>query len=230
MSNYNEIWTKEKFLEYRKLKRSGYSHDMLKEHFGDDIYYSGLYSKYDSKLAYLKMFNEIKINPIQMPYKYWKLNSFFYIDKYDHFAEFETSNGNIYVLCLMFFKIDDIETYNITFTTKSNFDRYYSELNKILLNNKKISKDDFAYLKSIFEKETNINEIYDIMKRLSWILLDIYNRHLNNDTLSIGETDNYKKIMFYRNIIKDSFENITEKEILLDDKYRYYIYFLTKNK
>lgn len=36
--------------------------------------------------------------------------------------------------------------------------------------------------------------------------------------------------MFYRNIIKDSFENITEKEMLLDDKYRYYIYFLTKNK
>lgn len=30
MSNYNEIWAKEKFLEYRKLKRSGYSHEMLK--------------------------------------------------------------------------------------------------------------------------------------------------------------------------------------------------------
>lgn len=45
MNEYNERWTREKFLEYRKLKRSGYTHEMLIEHFGDDIDYSGLYNK-----------------------------------------------------------------------------------------------------------------------------------------------------------------------------------------
>ena len=31
MNEYNEIWTREKFLEYRKLKRSGYTDKMLIE-------------------------------------------------------------------------------------------------------------------------------------------------------------------------------------------------------
>ena len=33
MNEYNERWTREMFIEYRKLKRSGYSHQMLKEHY-----------------------------------------------------------------------------------------------------------------------------------------------------------------------------------------------------
>lgn len=39
---YNERWDKKKFTEYRKLKRSGYTDKMLMEHFGEDIYYSGI--------------------------------------------------------------------------------------------------------------------------------------------------------------------------------------------
>ena len=34
---YNEKWTRDKFIEYRKLKRSGYTDKMLIEHFGEDI-------------------------------------------------------------------------------------------------------------------------------------------------------------------------------------------------
>lgn len=45
MSDYNERWTREKFIEYKKLKRKGYTSEMLKEHFGEDIYYSGLFIK-----------------------------------------------------------------------------------------------------------------------------------------------------------------------------------------
>ena len=59
---YNEIWTREKFLEYRKLKREGYSHEMLKEHFGDDIYQSGLYNKNSSILPCLEFLT--KKNPL----------------------------------------------------------------------------------------------------------------------------------------------------------------------
>lgn len=40
---FNDNWTKEKFLEYRKLKKNGYTHKMLIEHFGEDIYYSNMY-------------------------------------------------------------------------------------------------------------------------------------------------------------------------------------------
>ena len=45
MNDYNERWSKEKSIEYRKLKRQGYTDKMLKEHFGEDIYYSGMYNK-----------------------------------------------------------------------------------------------------------------------------------------------------------------------------------------
>lgn len=45
MSNYNEKWTKEKFLKYRKLKKDGYTNEMLIKHFGEDIYHSGMYKK-----------------------------------------------------------------------------------------------------------------------------------------------------------------------------------------
>jgi len=62
MNIYNERWTREKFLEYRKLKRSGYSHNMLKEHFGEDIYHSGLYNKNASIIPYdyfIKLFDNV---------------------------------------------------------------------------------------------------------------------------------------------------------------------------
>ena len=71
--------TREKFLEYRKLKKSGYTHDMLKEHFGDDIYHSGIYNRNPSKFSFLKKFNEI--NPIEL--KSWLENGFLYKNKMD---------------------------------------------------------------------------------------------------------------------------------------------------
>lgn len=45
MGRYNEKWTREKHIEYRKLKKSGYTDRMLKDHFGEDIYHSGFYNK-----------------------------------------------------------------------------------------------------------------------------------------------------------------------------------------
>lgn len=217
-------WTKEKFLEYRKLKRSGYTHKMLKEHFGDVIYDSGLYNKNASKFSFLKSFNEIKINPIELPYKNWKSNSLFYKGKYDYFAEFETIKENTYSLCLMYCEINNQPTYNILFTTKEMMDKYLSELNKILLSKKGISNDDMEYLKSIFEKETNLNEIIDIMKRISFVIFDMYESNIKNQLLSIGETDNYKKIKLYRNIIKDSFDEVNENQVKDRFGNKYFVY------
>ena len=36
-------WTRDKFIEYRKLKREGWSDDMLINHFGEVIFESGIY-------------------------------------------------------------------------------------------------------------------------------------------------------------------------------------------
>jgi len=47
------MWTKEKNIEYWKLKRKGYTFEMLKEHFGDDIYDSEYYNKNASSLPYI---------------------------------------------------------------------------------------------------------------------------------------------------------------------------------
>ena len=212
------------FIEYRKLKRSGYTDKMLIEHFGDVIYESGLYNKNASKFNFLKKFNEIKINPTELPYKNWKSNSLFYKNKYDYFAEFETINGNVYSLCLMYYEIDNLSTYNILFTTKEKMDKYSSELNKILLSKGSISNNDREYLKSIFEKETNLNEIIDIMKRISFIIFDMYKSNIKNKLLSIGDTDNYRKIKLYRSIIKDSFDNINEEEIIDSYGNKYFVY------
>jgi hypothetical protein len=223
MNKYNDKWTRENFLEYRKLKRSGYTDKMLKEHFGDDIYYSGFYNKNSSKSHFLKMFNEIVINPIETPYNYWEENSLFYENKKDYFAEFETDKGNRYILSLTCFYVNNIETYSIMFTLKNTFEKYYNNLKSILQQKGKLEQDDMDYLKSIFEKETNIHEIYDVMKRISYILFDIY-KHLDNKKLSLGETDNYRKLKLYRNIIKSSFPNIEEEKVLLNNKYDYYLY------
>jgi hypothetical protein len=70
MSEYNDRWTREKFIEYRKLKKEGYTDKMLREHFGEDIYYSGMYNKNGSSLPVILKFgnfiNEIKITPENM--------------------------------------------------------------------------------------------------------------------------------------------------------------------
>lgn len=67
MSEYKDRWTREKFIEYRKLKRSGWNDRMLIEHFGEDIYHSGLYNRRSSILPWLKFLTEI--TPEECSYK-----------------------------------------------------------------------------------------------------------------------------------------------------------------
>lgn len=58
---YNNFWTREKHIEYRKLKRSGYDVEKLKEHFGEDLYHSGMYNKKSTYISHiLKYFNFLK--------------------------------------------------------------------------------------------------------------------------------------------------------------------------
>ena len=215
MNKYNEIWTREKFLEYRKLKRTGYTDKMLIEHFGEDIWESDLYNKNSS--TFLKKFNEIKINPIKSPYIYYNRGNDFIENKVDHICEF-ISNEIPYVIIFLYLEINNIETYNIIFTTKEQYEKYLNKVEYF----RTIQQFDIDELKDILEEQIDSINIFSLFKRLSYIIFDYYNNHLKDIKLSIGDTNDKKKINFYRDIIKNSFENIKEEIEVYNEIY--YIY------
>ena len=221
---YNEIWTREKFLEYRKLKREGYSHEMLKEHFGDDIYHSGLYNKNSSILPWLEFLKEIIITPEFTSYNINKKYSDIYNNKIDYIVDF-IDNGNIYIISLFYYEINNIETYNILLTTKKQWDDYINKLNTFKIKGH-ITDEERAELVNIVEKETGYNQLYSILKKVTYILSDLIKNKLNGYPISLGDTNNPVKINLYRNIIKSSFNDLIESEEIFNDN-KYFIY---KNK
>jgi hypothetical protein len=227
MNAYNERWTREKFLEFRKLKRIGWSKEMLIEHFGEDIYYSGLYNRRSSILPWLQFITEIKITPEKTNYSFVKISSDFYIDKLDYIIDFEDNSTN-YVICFLFYIIKDIETYNILLTTAEQWDRYKLKLDD-LRHKSYITDEERNELVKIVEKETGLNTLYSVMKKASYVIFDFVERNLGNITISIGETENPVKISLYRNIIKNSFENTSEIG-KIDDEIgnKYFLYKINK--
>jgi hypothetical protein len=223
--DYNEIWTEQKFIEYRKLKRSGYTDRMLIEHFGDDIYYSGMYNKYGSSLPVIlkfgKFLNEIKVTPNSTNYSFVKQPSKFIEGESDYIISF-FSNNIPYIICLSFFPINNKKTYNIIFTTRDQWNDYeYNLMNFLTKGN--LTDDEFKILNDIISKETKLNDLFPILKKVSWVLLDFYQKNIKGELLSIGDIDNKKKINLYKNVIKDSFKNIHENKDYIF-KYKYYIY------
>jgi hypothetical protein len=225
---FNDKWTRKKFLEYRKLKRSGYSHKMLKEHFGEDIYYSELYNKndhiipYDYFTKYLEnKVNEIKINLEETNYDITPVPSSLDSNKMDYLLTF--ISGDIsYTICLMYYKIHKDDTYNIIFTTTEQWNQYRQEFFNISKKGS-INSNEWELLNDIISRETGFNDLFSIFRKLSWILLDFYEKYIKGSILSISNTENKKKISLYRNIIKDSFHNIIENETLFNGN-KYYLY------
>ncbi len=221
---YNDIWTREKFLEYRKLKRNGYSHEMLKEHFGDDIYHSGLYNKNSSILPWLEFLKEIIVTPEYTSYNINKKYSDIHNNKFDYIIDF-TDNDNIYIITLFYYEVNNIETYNILLTTKKQWDDYIDKLNTSKAKGF-ITDEERIELINIVEKETGYNQLYSILRKVSYILSDVIKNKLNGYPISLGDTNNPVKINLYRNIIKSSFSDLIESEEIFNDN-KYFIY---KNK
>ena len=221
---YNDIWTREKFLEYRNLKREGYSHEMLKEHFGDDIYHSGLYNKNSSILPWLDFLKEIIVTPEYTSYNINTKYSDIHNNKIDYIVDF-IDNGNIYIISLFYYEINNIETYNILLTTKKQWDDYINKLNIFKLKGF-ITDEERVELVNIVEKETGYNQLYTILRKTSYILSDLIKNKLNGCPISLGDTNNPVKINLYRNIIKSSFNDLIESEEIFNDN-KYFIY---KNK
>ncbi len=197
---YNEKWTRDKFIEYRKLKRSGYTDKMLIEHFGEDIYHSGMYNRKSTIMPWLEFITEITITPEYTDYTFSKKLSDIYKDKFDYIVKFQ-NNGVDYIISLFYYIIDSIETYNVLLTTETQWNEYEKKFNNIR------------------------HKGYIVMKKISYILFDIFEKELGNSILSLGETKNIVKINLYRNIIKNSFSNVEEIGENFDDVgNKYYLY------
>jgi hypothetical protein len=223
MNDYNDRWTREKFLEYRKLKRNGLSHKMLIEHFGEDIYYSGLYNRKSNIMPWLDFITEITINPEYSDYNISKTASDIYINKFDYVIDF-IDNEIKYVITLFYYTIDSIETYNILLTTDKQWNDYRNKINEIR-NKGYITDAERTELVNIVEKETGYNQVYSILKKVSYILFDFIENNLGSVIISIGETKNIVKINLYRNIIKNSFSKIIDKGYKFDDVgNKYYLF------
>ena len=220
---YNERWTSDKFIEYRKLKRSGYTDKMLIEHFGEDIYYSGMYNRKSTIMPWLEFITEITITPEYTDYTFSKKLSDIYKDKFDYIIKFQ-NNGVDYIISLFYYIIDNVETYNVLLTTETQWNEYEKKLNSIRSKGY-ITDDERNELVNIVEKETSLNHLYLVMKRISYILFDFFEKELSSSIISIGETKNMVKINLYRNIIKNSFPNIEEFGEKYDDVgNKYYLY------
>jgi hypothetical protein len=218
---YNDKWTREKFLEYRKLKRLGYTDNMLIEHFGEDIYHSGIYSKKSTIMPWLDFITEIIITPEYSDYKVSKRNSDIYPNKFDYLVNFEHNNVK-YIISLFFYIIEDIETYNILLTTEDQWFEYEKKLNDLRYKGY-ITDGERNELVNIVETETGFNQLYPVMKKTTYILFDLKNE-LGDIAISIGETRNIVKINLYRNIIKNSFPNVKEIEKFDIVGNKYYLY------
>jgi hypothetical protein len=215
-------WSKDKHIEYRKLKRSGYTDKMLIEHFGENIYESGMYNRKSSIMPWLQFITEINITPEYTDYNLSKKSSDIYLEKFDYIIRFEDDNTK-YIISLFYYIIDEIETYNILLTTEKQWMDYESKLNDIQYKGY-ITNDERIELINIVEKETGLNRLYPVMKKVSYILFDVIKK-LGDMTVSLGETGNIVKINLYRNIIKNSFVGVIEIDSKFDNtNNKYYIY------
>ena len=48
MNNYNERWTRDKYIEFRKMRKDGVSIEKMIEYFGDCIFESGYVRKVEN--------------------------------------------------------------------------------------------------------------------------------------------------------------------------------------
>jgi hypothetical protein len=219
---YNERWTRDKFIEYRKLKISGFTDKMLIEHFGEDIYHSGMYNRKSTIMPWLVFITEITITPEYTDYTFSKKLSDIYKDKFDYIIRFQNDEVD-YIISLFYYIIDNVYTYSVLLTTEKQWIEYENKLNYIR-NKGYITDNERNELVNIVEKETGLHHLYPVMKKISYILFDIFTKELGNSILSLGETKNMVKINLYRNIIKNSFSNIEETERFDDFGNKYYLY------
>ena len=202
---FNEFWQKSDNDELRRLNKNNENVDNKINIFKNNHHPSGKF-KYDylkTYFEYSKIY-EITIKPKEHYYDELMKKSIWFNNHIDYILKF-TLNEHIYVVILFYIEQNNISSYMITLTTEKQYNEYQFEYNKILrdpsykFKSELEHKNDHQYLQNIIEKETEFNEIFTLMKIISYILFDCCKNN-NIKLLSLGETNNKVKINLYRNI------------------------------
>lgn len=230
----NKIWNKRRQNLLIEMKKQNKSVDEIRSTFGSLLQYhpnkiycdeSFIISKFENFMI-IKT-NESVINKfIPVHYTVDKKYSFFYNFKNDYILHFNVNDID-YVIILFYYIDNGISSYNIAFTTKKQYDDYLNKLENFLENNEiyDITEELYNELKNILEKPTKLNNQDKILNAVSYIIVDFYKNNLNKNIIfSIGQTTDHRKIDWYRFIIKNSFNGITETEKIdnAGDKIYYY--------
>lgn len=229
---FNEIWTKEKNDELRKMICERRDVDEIRSRFGKDLdsHPEKKYSSKGSMLTYsmFQALNEIRVSPEKTTYVV--LTSKTSPDKHNYLLPFKV-NDKPYVVLLYYLIERGVPSYNVIFTTKEQHLEYTKKVEEIYTHRGDVpmSQDERDILSEILERVTGRNELLPLMRKVSYVLLDFY-PFLNSQNpgipLSVGETKNPTKIKLYRNIIRDSFENVKEVEGMDDLGGKMYYYYI----
>jgi hypothetical protein len=192
------MWTKEDNKQLRNLIKEHKTPDEIISIMGYDKLRENPKKKYVSQYNEF-ILNEIFARPKKTNFIVGNEDSKIYPNETNFFSPFKTDSGQEYIVDFIYVKetknqFKDSNVFNLSFTTKEQRD---------LTNYKK------------YESPTDRNEIIELTKRLIYVInttLKFIKQFYDNPILLIGETENYQKINFYRNIIRDSLSNITEIE------------------
>jgi hypothetical protein len=207
--NFNKNWTKEDNKKLIELSKEGKSIDYIREYFGNDkLFYHENKKYYQSgKSAAIPTFkdkiqdfsgfiNEIKYEALKTDFTYDFEKSHQFEDEFNYIYKFQTNSGNRYVVDFIYINdkigpYSNKDIYNISFTLESN-------------RNLKDYKD--------YENQTELEEGHEIIKRVIFVFRDFNDRFGNDCIYMLGETEDKRKINWYRNLINQSFDNIIETE------------------
>lgn len=204
---FNINWTKEDNDNLRYLIKEGKTPDFIRNYFGNDKLFYHPSKKYylSNKSASLPTFkrnikdftgyiNEIKYNELKTDFTFDFKKSKHFENEFNYYYIFKTNSGNKYIVDFIYLKdnighYSGVDIYNISFTLESN--RNLSNYQD-------------------YEKQTGLDEGHEIIKRVIFIVKDFNDRFGKGCVYLLGETEDKRKIKWYKNIIKDSFDNIKE--------------------
>lgn len=216
---FNEIWTKEVNDQYRKMIIEKKSIQEIMDYFGDKInFHPNNKFKYGGILSYQSFLNEICFKPLEINFTKQETNSLRYKDTKDIIYIFSVNNTEYVFFIEKYIENNNIFknelVYNISFTTLKQYLDFIEKLNKI---DGIVSEEEFNEIQINFERETNYGDILKIFSSISYLLLD-FCKDIDKPIIVIGETKDPRKIHFYNQSIKDSFDNY---ELLIGDSLLY---------
>jgi hypothetical protein len=193
LMEFNINWSKEDNDKLREMIKNKFTVEQIRDHFGNDKLFYHPDKKYyhSGKSGVLPNFKNVK--KFDNYITGWT-KSYIFEDRFDYIFKFQTNSGNRYVVDFIYLKdsigiYKDKDIYNVSFTLEEN-------------RNIEDYKD--------YEKQSYLNEQHEIIKRIIFIFKFFHKKYNNCNVYLLGETENLKKINWYRNLIKDTFPNVKE--------------------